>query len=302
MTEGARSGHPGYDEARAAGVAALDAGRLHEARERFAAALAVARKAGEPELIDRAFCSEAAVAISLGEVDASLTGLREILVRNRDAENCALAARNIAHAYELRKEYRKSLFYARVARDRADQAGSEERLAAANNQIGNALLALGFFQEAADTYRRALAAVPLSRPGWRLVCLSNLGYCEVLEGRFAEGLRRLVAVLREARREKLQRLQMIAHIDLCYAHMELERFGSAERHGRAGLELAEWVGEVDWIKNALFLLGEVAVLGGDNGHGRDLFTDLQRRFYPGQPYLPDFLVSVDVRQLINLRA
>ena len=55
---------------------------------------------------------------------------------------------------------------------------------------------------------------------------------------------------------------MIAHVDLCYAHLELGRLRDAERHGRLGLALAEASGERDWVKNALYLLGEVAVLGG----------------------------------------
>ena len=95
---------------------------------------------------------------------------------------------------------------------------------------------------------------------------------------------------------------MIARIDLCYAHLELGRFETAERHGRRGLELAERIGESDWIKNALYLLGEVAVLAGADGRAYAWFHELQRRYYPAQSHLPDLLLSVDIRKLINLRA
>jgi hypothetical protein len=95
---------------------------------------------------------------------------------------------------------------------------------------------------------------------------------------------------------------MIARIDLCYGHLELGRFETAERHGRRGLELAEKIGESDWIKNALYLLGEAAVLAGADGRAYAWFHELQRRYYPAQSHLPDLLLSVDIRKLINLRA
>lgn len=302
MNDAVGSGCPEYDREWGLAEAAKDAGRLREALFHYSAALAAARRDGLADLVDRTYCAEATIAIELGEAESPLPGLREILVRNGNAENCSRAARVIARAHELRKDYRKSLFYAQIARDRAQQAGSAERLAAANNQIGNAQLGQSFFEEAGASYHRALATIPAGRTEWRLICNVNLAYCALLKGRLRDGLRGLYGVLREARREKLQRLEMMARVDLCYAFLELERYAVAERYGRRGLALAEWIGEVDWVKNALYLLGQVAVLRGDEPRARELFGDLQRRFYPGQAYLSDFLVTVDVRPLINLRA
>jgi len=282
--------------------AAVESGRLAEALTHLSAALRAARVFGDGELVDFALCAEAALAIELGEVEGPVPDLREIVLRNGNAEICALAARAIARAYELRKDHRKSLFYARVARDRAEQAQSAERLAAANNQIGNALLAQCVFEEAAESYRDALRTIPEGRSEWRLICTANLGYCELLQSKLRSGLRRIYATLREARRQGLRRVEMIARIDLCYAHLELRRYRDAERYGARGLALAEEIGEVDLIKNALYLSGQVAVLLGDEPRGREIFGELQRRFYPGQPFLADLLVNVDVRPLINLRA
>jgi tetratricopeptide (TPR) repeat protein len=302
VIEPAGSACPDYDRERALAEAAKDAGRLREALAHYSAALAAARRGGPAELVDRALCAEAALAIELGDVDSPIPALREILLRNGNPESCSLAARAIARAYELRKDYRKSLFYAQIARDRAQQAGSRERLAAANNQIGNAQLGQSFFAEAAESYHRAIASIPPERTEWRLICSANLAYCALLKGRLRDGLRGLYAVLREARRSSLPRLEMMARVDLCYAFLELERYAVAERYGKRGLQLAEWIGEVDWVKNALYLLGQVAVLRGDEARARELFGELQRRFYPDQAYLSDFLVTVDVRPLINLRA
>jgi tetratricopeptide (TPR) repeat protein len=296
------SGCAEYERARAAAQAALDAGRLEEARQCLVLALQAARAHGDCDLVDHAVCAESAVAIALGEVEGPLPPLREILIRNRSHENYILAAYNIARAYELRKDYKKSLFYARIARDRADQTDNRKRLAAAHNQVGNALLGESHFDEAAESYRRALALLTTHAGEWELACTANLGYCDLVRGRRRDGLRRLYRVLRESRRRGLLRLEMTTRLDLCYGHMEVGRYPTAERYGCRGLALAEQVGEVDWIKNALYLLGQVSVFLGRRDEARRRFVELQRRFYPTQPYLPDLLVGVDVRQMINLRA
>jgi tetratricopeptide (TPR) repeat protein len=293
---------PAYERDRARGLAALEAGRLDEAREAFAAALAAARTLGDPELVDRAFCNEAAVAISLGDVEAPVAPLREILLRNHSVANCYLAAYNIARAYELRKDHKKGLFYARIARDRAESLAHREWLASAWNQIANFLLGDSFFEEAASTYRRAVALLPGIETSRQLVYLTNLAYCDLMLGRMRTGVATLYRCLRTARRRGWRRGEMIAHVDLCYAHLELGRLREAERHGRHGLELAEAACEPDWVKNALYLLGEVAVVAGTPREGRDRFEQLQQRFYPEQPHLADLLVTVDVRGLVNLRA
>jgi tetratricopeptide (TPR) repeat protein len=291
-----------YERAREQGVAALDAGRLEEALERFDSALAGARALGDDAVVERAFCNRAAVAIALGDVDGPLPELRGILVRNRSAESGFLAAYNIARAYELRKENKKGLFYGRVAHERALTAGRTEWVASATNQIANLQLAESFFGEAASGYRKALALVPAAGGSRHLTYLANLGYCEVVLGRPRAGARLIYRSLREARRHRWLRLQAIAHVDLCYAWLELGDLERARRHGERGLRLAETIGEQDWVKNALYLLGEAAVLAGDTAAGRERFTDLQRRFYPSQPFIPEFLVGVDVRAVVNLRA
>jgi tetratricopeptide (TPR) repeat protein len=291
-----------YERLRAEGAALVEAGRLAEALERLTAALQAARSAGDPGLADTALCNRAAVAIALGDLEAPLPELRAILARNLSADNCALAAHNISWSYAQQKDHKKSLFYARIACDRAKSAKSAERLASTSNQLGNALLATSLFDEAATTYRRALTLVPAGRASWELVCLANLGYCEVVRGNRREGLTYLYRVLRAARSRRLARLAMIAHLDLCHAYLDGPALHRARRHGERGRRLAEQVGEVDWIKNALYLVGEVATLEDRPDDAEDAFAELQRRFYPTQPYLTTFLMAVDVRSMVNLRA
>lgn len=291
-----------YERSRLDGLAELQAGRLVEAFACYEAMLVAAQELGDANAVDLAYCNRSAVAIALGDIERPIPELRAILMRSQSVENCAFAAYHIARAYELRKEPKKSLFYARIARDRANELASPQRLAAANNQIGNAQLADSLFVEAAESYRRALGLVPAGLEDWQLICLANLAYCELMLGRRREALRRLYYVLRAARRIGSTRLEMIARVDLCFAHLELDRYVTADRHGQRGLQLAEAIGEVDWVKNALYLLGQVAVLADRSDVARERFVALQQRFYPGRPEIPDILLGVDVRRVINLRA
>ena len=68
------------------------------------------------------------------------------------------------------------------------------------------------------------------------------------------------------------------------------------------LELAERTQQRDSVKNALYLLGETAHLNGDDEGARRYFTRLQSDFFPDEVYLPGFLMTVDIRKLINLHA
>lgn len=281
---------------------AKDAGRLEEALGLYGQSLTAARRAGDGELIDRATCNEAAVAIALGEIDTRIPAMREILMRNGSPTNCYLAAYNLARAYELRKEPKKGLFYARIARERAEQVGHPQRRGAAYNQMGNALLAESLFEDAAASYRRALGVVPEALTDWHLLCHANLGYCEVALGRHRAGVARLYRVLRGARRAGSRRVEMMVRLDLCFALMELDHLRAAERHARRAHSLVEQIGEVGEAKNCLYLLGQVAVLQDRLDEARAWFEQLQRHFYPSQPKLADFLLGVDVRKMINLRA
>jgi hypothetical protein len=89
---------------------------------------------------------------------------------------------------------------------------------------------------------------------------------------------------------------------LCFAHLENGRFHDARRHGLVALSVAEALASPDWIKKALYLLGEVANMGGEIEAADSYFTRLQREFFPGETYLPGFLLAVDIRNFVNLHA
>lgn len=291
-----------YERERQLAEAAKDAGRLEEALAHFSASIDAARRTGDADLVDRATCNRAAVAIALGHGEDPIPKLCAILLRNRSQVSSFLAANTIARACELRRDHAKGIFYARIALERAESLGRTDWVAAAHNQIANLMLADSEFEQAARGYHEALALVPGADSPRQLAYLANLGYCEVVLGRVRAGLGVLYRCLRTARRHGWQRLEMIARIDLCYAHIENGRFEHAQRHGTIGLRLAEASAEIDWVKNALYLLGEASVLDGASKQAYAWFHELQRRFYPQQRHLPDLLLSVDIRKLINLRA
>lgn len=292
-----------YEILREQGLRSLNRGELQTAENSFEEALTRARESGDESLIDRAFCNFVAVEIILGRVaDSDLTRLREILMRNSDLENCWLAAYNLAHAHELRKAFKKGLFYARISYDRAVALGRKDWRAISHNSIGNILIAESYFDQALAEYEQALELMPEERRLERALILDNLGYCRTVEGRYTEAFRDLYQSLRTLRTLGARGFERYPRIDLCFAMLEVGRYRAAYRHGLLALQIADSVGDDDIAKNALYLLGEAAHLSSDTRGAREHFRTLQKRFFPNDRYLPDFLLAIDVRKLINLRA
>lgn len=284
------------------GHEAAEAGRLEEALEIFDRLLGVAHATGERRQIDLAFCNRAAVAINLNQGAGLVPELREVLVRNGDPVNCRLAAYNISRHYERTKSYKKSLFYARLALDRSAELGRLDWLASSHNQIANAQLGESLVDEAAEEYEKALAAMPPGFAVWQAHILTNLGYCRIVQQRRGEGFRLLFRSLRVLRAHGAERYQIFSLLDLAFAYLEARRYGRALRHGQAALRIAERLGERESIKNALYLLGEAANLGGQTFLARRYFARLQEDYFPSADYLAPFLLAVNVRTLVNLHA
>jgi tetratricopeptide (TPR) repeat protein len=291
-----------FEELRGRGEKAVRSGQLDEALVCFDRALAWAREHGEQPQVDLGLCNRAAVVIETGRGDGEVPNLREILVRNVDPFICQLAAYTISRHYELTKNYKKSLFYARIALDRAEVLGRREWLASTHNLIGNTLLAESHIDPACHEYEKALELAPQEPTVARGQILDNLGYCRTLQGRHREAYRLLYQSLRLLRRFGAQRYEVSVRLDLCFAHLETGRYHHSRRHGMAALALAEAVEDRVSIKNALYLLGEVAHLSEDLDAARGYFDRLHREFFPEAGYLPEFLLAVDIRKLVNLHA
>lgn len=279
----------------------LDDGLLDEACEGFRAAFQVATEGGTATLVDRAFCNLAGVEIELGRAPETVASrLRQILVENRDAESCRLAAYHLGRFYDLRKQNKKALFYARIAQERSRQIDNTAWIASSSNQTALLLLSESRFDEAALQLEAALAHVQREDVVATGIILENLAYCRFLQSRVDEGFRMCFESLRMLRR--VNRRWWAPQLTLTYGYLQIERADRALRHGRAALEGAESAGDLQAVKNALFLMGEAANLSGDPDGAFDYFHRLQREFYPAQHFLPDFLLAVDVSGLVNLKA
>ena len=94
---------------------------------------------------------------------------------------------------------------------------------------------------------------------------------------------------------------MFAHLDLAFGHLEVGRYPIAQRHAARALGLAERYGNADVLKNALYLSGEAANVNSDIAAAQKHFERLQCYFL-NTPFVTDFLLAIDVRKMINLRA
>lgn len=291
-----------FEEIRARGQKALDAGRPEEAVEILQTAVDLAVRQGDVRLIDVTRCNRAVALVELDGGASEVPHLREILVRNGDPVSCRLAAYTIARHYEISKNYKKALFYARIAMDRSRLLGRRDWIASSHNLIADTLLAESFVEEACREYEHALELIPEEAASARAQIQDNLGYCRILQRRHAEGFRLLYESLRSLQRLGARKHEMSARLDLCFAHLETGRYPLAWRHGAAALTLAEAAGDRDSLKNALYLLGEVANLSGDVEAATSYFNRLHEEFFPEADYLPEFLLAVDIRKLVNLHA
>ena len=229
--------------------------------------------------------------------------MRSILTAAADPLTSWLAAYDISQIYELKKDYRKGLFYAKITVNRSKLLGQTDRIASSYNQLGNLLLAQSCFDEARHALEQARELLPDDGdPVRRSSILGNLGYIEIVQGDRQRGFELLFSSLRILRRTGRRREQAFAHLDLCFAHLEAGRLRHALRHGLRALGLAEEYRESVSAQYALFFLGETAQLMGDPEMARRHFVRLQEKYFPDNPQLPDLLLTVGVRGLVNLKA
>lgn len=292
-----------YESLRTRGVAAGRGGRFEEALPLLEAAWQWAQEHGDAVLADRAFVNWSAAAISLRRGDEVLAGLRQVLMRNLDPRNCRLAAYNIARIYEHRRDPKKGLFYAKVARGFLAQLGTPEPewLANDHNQYGNFLVAESRFEEAEHEYLLALAADPGASAVRRAFVEQNLGYCYLMLDRAGDALPLLYRSLRTLRRAGARQQEISARLDLAFGLLEVGRHRRALHHARRALEMITASSHDDLLKNALYLCGEAALHDTGEAAAQEYFSRLQAHF-PDSAFVAELLLAVDVRQMINLRA
>lgn len=283
---------------------AYDHGRLDRAMARSRDAIAWGERHGDQAAIDRALCNRAGFRLAQGELEGIAREQQMILMRRSDPVNTYLAAYNLALVYDQRKQWAKSLFYARIALDHAQRLASDPYRARSHNLIANALVAQSYFREALDAYRQAQALVPPAPSPERALILANAGYCQLVGSDFDAGFSSLFTALRMIRHLGVETFERISRVrlSLCYGYIELGRFAHARRHGLAALRCGEQAADPELCGYALYLLGETEKQAGNAGRAVRYFERLQRERYPENPALPDLLMAAETHKLVNLMA
>jgi tetratricopeptide (TPR) repeat protein len=284
------------------GVRHAKAGRLERAAKSFARAEAVAIERGDEGLEDRARVFRIAVEMEQGQLQGQAATLQRVLLRSHDPEICFFAAYNTARCYDLERAYQKAGFYARQALRWAEPTGRADCEAMAHNLLGNLHLVECEFESARAGYQRALELMPVEPAIARALVLDNLGYCHLVLGELSEGFGQLYASLRMMSRLEATDLRPRPRLSLAFGYLEIGRFDYAARQAQTALEEARRAGDETSIKNALYLLGQTYNLEGDEARARSCFCELQRTFYPENVAIPDFLLAIDVRRIIHLKA
>lgn len=292
-----------YESLRDRGKECLAAGRLEEALEAFHEAHGVASRIGDADLADLAYCNRSAVALRLAQPGDTATHLQEILLRTQNPQVAALAAYNLGYEYDRRKDFKKAIFYGRIALKYAEDGGLTELQASVLNDLGNALAALNQFEVALEHFDRGLALLGPEPSQQKAHLLNNVGYVKTVLGSMPDAFGSAFRSLRMFRACGLDALYACEpHLTLAFAYLHIGRPDSAQRHAGRALDLAERALDVDRLKYALLLLGESHKLLGDEAAARDYFALLQESFYPDMPEVPGMLFALDVCKLINLKA
>jgi len=277
-------------------------GDYESALDRCEEALLWAEEREDQPLWDRAYCNRCAALLELGRLDDSLSELRHIVLRQPSSETGFLAAYTVACAYEQRRSFEQSLFYARIARDRAVRLERPAWVSWTHNHVGNVLLVQSYFDQACDEYELALKLMPLEPSVERALILDNLGYCRFIQGEYREGFRLLFESVRTLIRHGAPRFRAVAALTLAFGYLEIGKLRAARRQAQSALRLARELGDDATVKKAYFLLGEIHHQLGSDDLAREFFTRLQRDYYPEAPHVPELLMAIDVRSMVNLKA
>jgi tetratricopeptide (TPR) repeat protein len=287
----------------ALGQKAFSRGQLERALRLFAAAEEEARRTGDRELADRAFCNRCVVLLELDRLDSAVGELKHVLMRSRDPFTSWMAAYYTAQVYEAEGNLQRALAYARRARELSETCGDPRTRFHSANQHGVLALRQSRFPEAAESFALALELAPQVGVDELAVAIArdNLGYCLMCTGQSQEGL----ALCQDAAAtlEKLGSRQYLAEVyqDLCYGFLQQGEWATAQAFGEKALALAREYGYEDIERNVLMLLADAALEAEDEATGERYLQQLAKH-YPDFRGMQQFLRAFNVREVINLKA
>lgn len=285
------------------GCGSLRRGDLAQALVHFESALDHARRTDDAERANKALSNISTVYIEMGEYERASAGLKEIILRSTDDETICGASYNLSICLRRQGKYQKAFSYARRAVEKSRALGDLNWMARCHNLIGNIYLVQSHLDKALAQYRRALA-IRMKEPqpnNFSIAILKdNIGYCQLLQGRYEEGIQNVQEALDLVMRLGSKKCICECAHDLSFGYMQTRRLDEAEEFGKRALEIAESEGYKEIVKNCYYLLGEINYLKG-NEEMRDHYFYRLQDMYPHLPFLRDFLCTFDVSKIIALR-
>ena len=285
------------------GCAALRRGDLELARSLFERSLEHARENSQDENVNKALSNLSTCHIEMGEYEKAAEGLREIILSSTDDETICGASYNLSISLRRLGKHSKAFVYARKAFEKSRAMGNLNWMARCHNLMGNIYLVQSHLEKSLQEYRKALA-LRLKEPETNrfsvAILKDNIGYCLMLQGKYAEGIvhvKEALEIVTELGSKKC--ICECAH-DLSFGYMQLRKLDKAESFGEKALALAEAEGYKEIVKNCYYLLGEINYLNGNEEQRDHYFYQLQN-LYPHLPFLRDFLCTFDVSKIIALR-
>lgn len=285
------------------GYALVQKGRLRAALSNFEKAHTVAVAERDRRIADKALANQSMVLLEMGEYARAARGLREIILRSRDDETRCGAAYNLAISLRRQGQFQKACFYARIASEKSRALKDPTWTARCHNLSGNLRLMQSRFDEALREYRKALSIRRKEKEPNKFaiaILRDNIGYCLLLNGRYRQGIREILAA--KALAEEVGNLRCVCECshDLAFGYMQIRKLDDAERYGEESLALARKLRSREIVKNCYYILGEISHLKGDAERRDHYFYQLQR-MHPNLPFLRDFLCTFDVSNIIALR-
>lgn len=284
------------EELRQAGLARIRANQIEEAIPLFDQALL---HTDDEELVELITINKAGALISMEKSGPEVQKLPQIIMRRRNLRHLYLAAYNLEAKFELEKDFSRAAFYARIALEAAEEAGEIGWKTQVLIALGNVCVFDSRHHDAIGYYEEVLALLPATTEHAfrRGAAMQNLGYCRLLDDCYDDGIALIhdaIAMLREAGAEGYVGE---SYIDLCYGYLGTGNLERARHFGELGLAAAT---EVRQVRNAHYLLGEVALQSGDTTAAETHFEHLAK-FYPDFPHLKHLLFALDFRAMVNLK-
>src|SRR5207253_5257458 len=263
------------EELRLAALAKVRANEIEEAFSLYDEALTLT---DDPEAQELISINKADALIMMERTGPEVSELPRIIMRRRNLRHVYLAAYALQYKHRLENDMKRAVFYGELAVRTAEEAGEPVWRRVVLHQLGDMYLSDSKIERASECYEMALSIIDESAANNDRVlahglALDGLVYCKILSGYVRDGIDLLhesLTILRDA----MSRAEVF--VDLCYGYLELSDFDRAQFYGEAALEIAT---DDRQIRNADYLLGEVANTLGDTSKAEYHFEELAR-FYP----------------------